>query len=70
MTALYSALAPESQIKRYRTIIHVVSVAGPLEMTPEMATSLIRAASATLAELENTRQLLSEVAPALVQRFT
>jgi len=68
MTA-YSALAPESQIKRYRTIIHIAEAAGPLALTNEMALSLIRAASAAQDELERTRQLLAEVAPDLVRRF-
>jgi hypothetical protein len=69
MTALYSTLLPDSKIKRYRVIIHVAEATGPLAMTHDMQRSLIRAASATLDELERTRQLLSEVAPDLVRRF-
>ena len=69
MSAIYSTLAPDSQIKRYRVIIHVAEATGPLAMTQEMQASLIRAASATPEELERTRQLLAEVAPDFVKRY-
>jgi len=70
MTATrYSALLPESQIKRMRVIIHLAYAAGPLDMTHEMQASLIRAANAAQDELDRTRQLLAEVAPDLVRKF-
>lgn len=70
MTALYSPLAPESVLHRRTTVIRAVkTMPKDMGMTLDCQFSLIESASWTLDELERTRQLLAEVAPALVRRF-
>lgn len=69
MTA-YSSLVPESVLLQRTAVIRVVkTMPKDMGMTLDCQFSLIESASWTLEELERTRQLLSEVAPALVRRF-
>ena len=64
----YSPLAPESELSR-RTAVIRVAHDKPGDMSAERQRLLAEAAWYVYDELERTRQLLSEVAPDLVQRY-
>lgn len=66
---LYSTLVPESELAR-RAVVIRVSHDKPVNMSAERQRMLVEAAWWTLDELERTRQLLAEVAPDLVRRFS
>lgn len=65
---LYSTLVPESELQRRTWIITCDK--RYVGMTRDNIALLIDVARWTLEELERTRQLLAEVAPDLVRRFS